>query len=65
MKDDFGVYGKGFSGYIHYMTAYKQSQHSGSGNKPKRNKSTAGPGCITQILVLFSITTIAVLFICH
>lgn len=40
--DDYGFYGKGFSGYSHYMQAFKSSGGGGGG----------GGGCGTRVFVI-------------
>ena len=45
-KDDFGYFGKGTDGYIHYMQFMESNQKGGGGGgrKPSQNS-----GCLTVI----------------
>ena len=59
MPNDFGFYGKGAEGYVHYMQAFNESKKGGGGGKPP-----SGSGCLTLIITIsaFITVTIAVLF---
>ncbi len=46
MPDDYGYFGKGITGYTHYMEAFKRN--NGGGKRPSGGKS----GCLTTLLVL-------------
>jgi len=46
MKDDYGYFGKGTTGYVHYMEAFKRN-NNGGGKKP-RGKN----GCLSTLLIL-------------
>lgn len=49
--NDFGPYGKGTTGYIHYMQAFKESQKSGgSGGGASGNSE-----CLTVRFVILAI----------
>ena len=46
MKDDYGYFGKGTTGYVHYMEAFRRNSNGG-GNKP-RGKN----GCLSTLLIM-------------
>ena len=46
MPDDFGYFGKGSSGYAHYMQAFERN--NGGGKKPGGAKG----GCLSTLLLL-------------
>ena len=46
--DDYGYFGKGLTGYAHYMEALKDS---GSGGGGRRGKG----GCVSGLLIIFII----------
>ncbi len=46
MPDDYGYFGKGLTGYAHYMQALKEGKRGG--NKPSGNKG----GCLTTLALL-------------
>ena len=46
MKDDYGYFGKGTTGYVHYMEAFRRN--NGGGKKPSGGKS----GCLSTLLIL-------------
>ena len=46
--DDYGYFGKGLTGYAHYMEALKDS---GSGGGGRRGKG----GCGSELLIIFII----------
>ena len=54
MPDDYGYFGKGQTGYTHYMQAF-QRNNSG-GNKPPSGKG----GCLTCLSVVLLCITIFV-----
>ncbi len=45
MPDDFGYFGKGISGYTHYMQAFERNN---GGKRPSGGKS----GCLTSVLLI-------------
>ena len=47
MKDDYGYFGKGTTGYVHYMEAF--NRNNGGQKKPSGPRS----GCLSTLLVLF------------
>lgn len=62
MSDDFGFYGNGLSGYVHYKQAVDRTVKGGGGGK---RPHTNGSGCLTLIIaavvvayILFSGTII-------
>lgn len=44
MSDDYGYFGKGITGYVHYNEAVKRNSGGGGGG--------GGGGCSTTVLVL-------------
>ncbi len=48
MSKDFGPYGKGFDGYVHYTQAFDEAKKGGGGRGPSSNG-----GCLTGIISLF------------
>ncbi|MDP3446776.1 MAG: HFLK protein [Eubacteriales bacterium] len=50
MPDDFGYFGKGLSGYTHYMQAFDRNK--GGGKKPDGGKG----GCLTIVLLILLLT---------
>jgi hypothetical protein len=46
MSKDFGYFGKGIDGYVHYMQAFDESNKGGGGGK----KPTSGSGCLTALI---------------
>jgi hypothetical protein len=49
MDDDYGYFGKGINGYVHYMQA-QQENSSGRGNGGGGKKG----GCLTIVLVVLA-----------
>ncbi len=49
MSQDYGYFGKGISGYIHYNLAFKRN-FPGDKKPPGNLKS----GCLTALILLFS-----------
>ena len=45
MPDDFGYFGKGQTGYTHYMQAFERNN---GGKRPSGGKS----GCLTSVLLI-------------
>lgn len=56
MKDDYGYFGKGTTGYVHYMESFRRNSNGG-GNKP-RGKS----GCLSTLLLMLG--TVCCCIIC-
>jgi hypothetical protein len=46
MKDDYGYFGKGTTGYVHYMEAFKRN--NGGGKRPGGPKG----GCLSTLVFL-------------
>jgi len=46
MPDDYGYFGKGITGYTHYMQAF--NRNNGGGKKPSGGKG----GCLSVLLLL-------------
>lgn len=56
MADDYGYFGKGLSGYAHYMQAYKRTQKgSGGGGRP------SGTGCSWLLIIVAAVVLIALI----
>lgn len=52
MSDDYGFYGKGLDGYVHYKQAFDESQKGSSGGGPKKgnnNNNNGGKGCAIAV----------------
>ena len=47
MPDDYGYFGKGFSGYSHYMQAFERN--NGGGKKPGGGGKS---GCLSTLMLL-------------
>lgn len=56
MPDDFGPYGKGLSGYVHYMQAMDEAQKGGRRKPPRKG------GCLP--LTLFILTVVGGILVC-
>ena len=57
MPDDFGYFGKGLSGYAHYMQAFERN--NGIGKKP----GGANGGCLCTLLLLCCFTALLLLIL--
>lgn len=55
MPDDFGYFGKGITGYTHYMQAFERN--NGGGKKPSGGKG----GCLSCLLFPLIIALIFIL----
>ncbi|MGI5971486.1 MAG: hypothetical protein ACOX7P_07190 [Oscillospiraceae bacterium] len=55
MPDDFGIYGKGLNGYVHYTQAVNDSRKGGGGGKPP-----SGCGCLTLAASAFALIAIII-----
>ena len=51
MDDDYGYFGKGITGYVHYNEATKRGSGGGRGS---------GSGCLTLILTVLGIAALIV-----
>jgi hypothetical protein len=49
MKDDYGYFGKGQTGYTHYMQAFERNNGGG-----KRPSGGGKGGCLSALLICFS-----------
>ena len=56
MNDDHGYFGKGTTGYVNYMEAFRRNSNDG-GNKP-RGKS----GCLSTLLIMIIVVLLIQLF---
>ena len=54
MPDDYGYFGKGTEGYIHYMQAVNESNKGGGGKRPPKS------GCLTQVIGVMAIIATAI-----
>ena len=48
MRDDYGYFGKGIDGYVHYTQAQGEGKRRGSGGG-------SGGGCLTAVLLAVGI----------
>ena len=48
MSDDYGYFGKGTEGYVHYMQAFNESNKGGGGG----SRPPSGGGCLSAIIKL-------------
>lgn len=48
---DYGVYGKGYEGYSHYLQAMKEAERRSPGRGPRRNKNNSGGGSGSIVLI--------------
>ena len=51
MSGDFGPYGKGLDGYVHYMQAFNETQKGGGGGR----KPSSNSGCLTLIIFVLGL----------
>jgi len=58
MSDDYGYFGKGTDGYIHYMQSFNASSNKGNGGGGKRPPS--GCGCLTLIVGIIAVVMLVV-----
>ena len=54
MSDDYGFFGKGLTGYAHYIKAYKDTR-KGSGGGGHQNGNQPGLGCLFLIVAVIVI----------
>ena len=59
MSEDYGPYGSGLDGYVHYMQAVDESQKGGGGG---RGPSSNG-GCLTSAISVMAFVFILVALI--
>ncbi len=55
MQDDFGYFGKGQTGYAHYMQAF--NRNNGGEKRPSGGKS----GCLTSVLLIAALACLPAL----
>ena len=60
MSDDYGPYGTGLDGYVHYTQAVDESQKGGGGGGPSSNG-----GCLTSVISVMAFVFIVVALIAH
>ncbi|HOB35884.1 MAG TPA: HFLK protein [Candidatus Avimonas sp.] len=58
---DYGVYGKGYEGYSHYLQAMKEAERRSPGRGPRRNKNNSGGGSGSIVLILLAVLIYAVI----
>jgi hypothetical protein len=58
MDDDYGYFGKGTEGYIHYMQAQDEISGKKRGSGGKR-----GGGCLQTMLVILCLPILLVVFV--
>ncbi len=57
-KDDYGYFGKGTEGYVHYKQAFDESQKQEQSPAPRRSSSSglpSGCGCLGIISIIIFI----------
>lgn len=58
MNDDFGYFGKGLDGYVHYKQSFDDNfKNSGGGG----NGGGGGSGCLTAFLPIFAIALFSII----
>lgn len=55
-KDDYGYFGKGIDGYVHYMQAKAESEKGGGGG----NRPSSGKGCLSSIIFVLSLSSVVI-----
>lgn len=55
MDDDFGYFGKGINGYVHYNQSFDRNFKGGGGG------GNGGGGCLTAFLPIVAITIFAII----
>ena len=64
MKDDYGYFGKGVGGYIHYMQAQDESNGGGEKRAKKSGGSGGGDGGDGSLKIVFiALAILAVLYL--
>ncbi len=61
MADDYGYFGKGTEGYIHYM----QAQEKISGKKRGGGKRGGNGGCLQTMLLAFCLLVLLCAFVAY
>lgn len=59
MPKDYGPYGKGLDGYVHYMQAFNESEKGGGGG----GKRPSGGGCLGSVIMVLGIIGGVLLFV--
>lgn len=62
MKDDYGYFGKGVGGYIHYMQAQNEAKN-GEKKRVPRNGGSDGGGDGSLKIVLIALAILAVIYL--
>lgn len=63
MKDDYGYFGKGIDGYVHYMQAQNESKGGGE-KRVKKNGGSGGDGGDGSLKIVFiALAILAVLYL--
>ncbi|MEA4815305.1 hypothetical protein SDC9_152045 [bioreactor metagenome] len=58
MNDDYGYFGKGIDGYVHYMQSFNDNfGKSGGGKRPPKS------GCLMQIVGVIAVVVVTIWFI--
>jgi hypothetical protein len=61
MKDgDYGYFGKGIDGYVHYMQTFNATRKNGEGAPPRRR---SGPAASNEALLILAIVGAVVVVI--
>ena len=61
MSYDFGPYGKGLNGYVHYTQAFNESQKSGGGGK----RPSSNSGCLTAVISALAVVSLIVALLAY
>lgn len=59
MPNDYGVYGNGIDGYVHYTQAVNEANKRGGGG----GKPPAGSGCLTSVIQAFTVIAVAAMVV--
>lgn len=57
MPKDYGPYGKGLDGYVHYMQAFNEEEKHGGGKRPSSG------GCLGSVIMVLGIIGGVLLFV--
>lgn len=60
MPKDYGPYGKGLDGYVHYMQAFNEEEKRGGGGG---KKPPGGGGCLGSVIMVLGIIGGVLLFV--
>ena len=61
MSDDYGPYGSGLDGYVHYAQAVDESQKGGGGG----GGTSSNGGCLTSVISVMAFVFMVVALIVH